>query len=367
MYETEKDRRENNNNSQWLSITNQLRWGPAVLSAISLLGTASILIAGTRQIQLKQYSQLQKERAQSIAAEIEIYAQDLQRSLSYLANVRGLSELPIETQQSLLKGLLRHNDDYEALMLLDAKGDVVASQSTEGDIPTGNFSRDLFFSKPFTAHSPFVGSVVPQQGTAALGFTMAVPTYNQAEQVDGVLLAKLKLTFLTAAISQAQVGQTGYAYVIDHRRVLAASKIEPSGDRNGVTPLIDQTFIQVLRTAGSTALLRYQGLYGQKVLGAVAPIRSANWHVVVELPLSEAYAPIYRLVLETTAALLTVVLLAATVGLIMSRRIILPLKQLMHVATQMSEGQFDARAEVQFNNELGILIEAFNYMAAQVR
>lgn len=374
MYDTEKDRCKDDSNIQWFSIANQLRWGPAALAAIGLFTTASILISAALQMQLKQYDQLQKGRAQAIAAEIDIHAQDFQRSLSYLANMRGLAELPLETQQTLLDNLLRHNDDYESLILLDSKGDVVVYSSVEGEQPTGNFSQDLSFSVPFTTQVLSVSPVVPVQGTNALNMTMAAPTYDREAQVNGVLLARLKLTFLSAAISQTQVGQTGYAYVIDPRHVLAISQPASLGDNTGtesdntsIDIERDRTFIQTLRSADSTVLLHHRGLHGQKVIGAVAPIRSVDWHVVVELPLSEAYGPIYLLILEALTASVIVILLAAIVGLAISRRIILPLRQLTHVATQMSEGQFDARAEAQFNNELGILIEAFNYMAAQVR
>lgn len=60
------------------------------------------------------------------------------------------------------------------------------------------------------------------------------------------------------------------------------------------------------------------------------------------------------------------VLLATTVGWLVSRRLTRPLVQLADVAQQMAQGELAARATVQRNDEIGELGQSFNEMAEQL-
>jgi signal transduction histidine kinase len=65
-------------------------------------------------------------------------------------------------------------------------------------------------------------------------------------------------------------------------------------------------------------------------------------------------------------ASIVAILIAAGIGLLISRRISAPLVALTHITTRMSEGDLSARASVGERDEVGTLARAFNEMAARV-
>ncbi|CAM5780088.1 sensor histidine kinase [Brevibacillus borstelensis] len=78
------------------------------------------------------------------------------------------------------------------------------------------------------------------------------------------------------------------------------------------------------------------------------------------------YAAVYRIAMYGAGVGVIVVLFAFTLSLIIAKRIVGPIQELTRAATQMATGNFSARAKKQFNDEVGTLAEAFNYMAAEI-
>ncbi|MDF2680632.1 MAG: sensor histidine kinase, partial [Brevibacillus sp.] len=61
-----------------------------------------------------------------------------------------------------------------------------------------------------------------------------------------------------------------------------------------------------------------------------------------------------------------VVFFAFALSLIIAKRIVDPIEDLTNAATQMATGNFSARAVKRYDDEVGTLAEAFNYMAAEI-
>jgi two-component system, NtrC family, sensor kinase len=67
-------------------------------------------------------------------------------------------------------------------------------------------------------------------------------------------------------------------------------------------------------------------------------LECAGWLVFVELPLDEAYAPIYRSFLRSGAILLAALVLAAFAGLYLARRMVIPIRALRDGAVRIGRG-----------------------------
>ena len=358
---------------QWhkiFSIANQLRYGLALLVLSSLSITGSFLIYSSFQTQWQEANLLQKERSQLAAEKINSYIDDFQRKLGYLARVRGLTELPQTTQYKLIEGLTRHNSAYEMVAVIDRQGNAIAVVSPYNDqvIKLGNVRNSPFFTKAFQRQEDYVGDISKDEISRQLVATLAVPIRNEKDQVDGVLMAKINLKFLEFVVSQTEVGQTGYTYVIDDRNRLIAKK----GALESFEPqdISELSFIKNLtdnKTTNNTANLRiYQGLKGIEVLGAIATIKSGNWAVIVELPTDEAYGPVKYLIFTMGGALLIATVSATAIGFFFSRNIISPLENLTDAAAKMSAGNLNTQVKIKSKNELGILANTFNKMTAQL-
>jgi signal transduction histidine kinase len=367
---------------QWhkiFSIANQLRYGLALLVVSSLSITGSFLIYSSFQTQWQEANLLQKVRSQLAAEKINSYIDDFQRKLGYLARVRGLTELRQTTQYKLIEGLTRHNSAYEMVAVINRQGNVVALVSPYHDqaIKLGNVSNSPFFTKAFQRQEDYVGDISIDPISRQLVATLAVPIRNEKDQVDGVLMAKINLKFLEFVVSQTEVGQTGYTYVIDDRNFLIAKKgstiaFGSSAAIASFQPedISELSFIKNLtdnKTTNNTANLRvYQGLKGSEVLGAIATIKNGNWAVIVELPTDEAYGPVKSLIFTMGGVLFIATISATAIGFLFSRNIISPLEHLTHAAAQMSGGNLNTQVKISSKNELGILANTFNKMTAQL-
>src|SRR6185503_877270 len=90
----------------------------------------------------------------------------------------------------------------------------------------------------------------------------------------------------------------------------------------------DRPFIQNLLSGSTENLTTYVGLNGVEVLGAIAPIPSVSWNVVVELPTAEAYAPVRNMLMVMGVALMIAKLLAIGLGILIGRQVVTPLRRL---------------------------------------
>ncbi|MEG4996136.1 PAS domain S-box protein [Microcoleus sp. B4-D4] len=351
---------------RFFSIANQLRYGLIFLVLLSLLPTGGWLIYLSFQAQIQQSRSLQQERSQTAAGQIDNYLDDLKRKLSYLARVKGLTNFQPQAQQSLLEGLTRHNNAYEAVAILNGKGQVVASVSPYEPLKLENPANSPLFIRAFKQQEDYVSPVEINPQTHQPTTILAVPIRNERDEVDGVLLAEINLHFLWFVVSQTEVGKTGYVYVVDERNFLIAQK-GSKPETFKLQNIAQRPFFQFLKASEDTKRLNvYQGLKQVEVLGASALVRSVNWNVVVELPTAEAYAPVYQMLSVMGGSLAVVTLVAVGIGYLFIRQIVVPLQRLTTAATKLSAGQLETRVNIDSQNELGKLAIAFNNMATQL-
>jgi GAF domain-containing protein/HAMP domain-containing protein len=82
---------------------------------------------------------------------------------------------------------------------------------------------------------------------------------------------------------------------------------------------------------------------------------------------SEAFGATYRTLAINVGMALTSVLLAVVASLFIARNIATPLANLAETATQIAAGGLERAAEVEREDEIGTLAQAFNSMTAQLR
>jgi len=104
------------------------------------------------------------------------------------------------------------------------------------------------------------------------------------------------------------------------------------------------------------------------VLSSYAPlqIEGLNWAILSEIDLAEAYAPIYgferQLLISATLLMLLVTLLAMAMASVFVK----PINQLIASARKVADGQLDAIALLETEDEFGELAQSFNLMVASL-
>ena len=353
------------------SIATQLRYGLVSIVVSSLLLTGGTLSYLSFRTQLQASRLLQIERSRAVASEINAYLSRLQHPLLYLSEVRGLMDHSAADKRRLLEGITRYSHVYEVVGILDRNGQVVAARSPDdAELPDDQKwvedpAHSALFLQTFRQQRQYISPVKLNSATNLPVVDFAVPLRNQKNEVDGVLFARLSLRFLWPVVAKTQVGKTGYGYIIDEHNFL----ITPRGDSSNAFRLqaLPEPLSQQLLSLRRRSLGIYVGLNGTEVLGAAASIPRLNWQVVVELPMAEAYAPIYRMLMVMGGVLGTVTVAVVGLGFVFSRQVVVPLQQLTKAAAQISNGHLETKVTVGTANELGVLATTFNQMTQQLQ
>jgi len=354
---------------RFFSLSNQLRYSLILVGLFSVVITGAILGYLSYQSELHKNQELQEKRSELAASRINNYLDDIHRQLGYLARVRGLTNLDDKTKNTLLEGLIRHNDAYRSVGIINRQGKVInlVFLDPSSTINSGqNMANSQMFNRSFERQEEYVSSVYIDPKDRSPKTILSVPIRNEEDRVDGVLMAEIDLRFLGFVVSNTSVGQTGYTYILDNRNAIVA-QTGMTQDNFELQQVSEPDLLQYLWPRNNTQLNIYSGLYNRKVLGATTIIPSVQWKLVVELPVKEAYAPIARMLWITGVTLFIITLISMAIGFYRAHRILSPLKDLTEAALQIREGNFDTQVKITESNELGVLATAFNQMTAQVR
>jgi signal transduction histidine kinase/HAMP domain-containing protein len=122
-------------------------------------------------------------------------------------------------------------------------------------------------------------------------------------------------------------------------------------------------FLQDVSNNGSIE----QGIYNTPVLASYLPLKTPDWAVVVEVPVSEAYQPIWANLTLSIGVTAFVAFIAVLGGLYVARRLATPVLKLQDVVLRISAGELNLEAPVQGSAELHSLANAVNSMTQQLR
>ena len=178
----------------------------------------------------------------------------------------------------------------------------------------------------------------------------------------GVIRGVTPLADLTAPARQAKVGQLGFIMVLNvHGKVLAY----PDENRLLTTASGDDDASQNILAA---AVQRNTGFGRASILGvdgyiAYAPIPGTDWSLLATLPYDEFMETpnsLRNTIIGVTLATLIALMVTA---LLLSRVLMIPLRNLLVVTEAITRGDFSKRANVESRDEFRILANAFNKMS----
>ncbi len=118
--------------------------------------------------------------------------------------------------------------------------------------------------------------------------------------------------------------------------------------------------------AGGRGSALYTDYQGQAVVGAYTWDAALGLGIIVEQPQREAFAPAENLAALLIANTLVVALITTLFAAVIVRRITRPIIRLTTRAVQIADGDFWQTVPVDRRDEIGILAQAFNVMAAEL-
>jgi signal transduction histidine kinase/CheY-like chemotaxis protein len=309
---------------------------------------------------------IQHEQAEAAAGKIGEFIRDIQAQIGWTTQLPW-SDYPLANQQIDALRLLRLVPAITELARLDPSGreQLRVSRLTASLIGSNiDRSQDPKFVEA-TAHKAYYGPVYFRRETDPyMSLAVAGPDPD-----SGVSVAEVDLRFILDVVSQIKVGERGQAYVVDaDGRLIAHPDLDLVLQNTDLSQLAQ---VQAARTRGSGLAPPEAHLAknptGRLVLTADAAIAPLGWLVFVELPIDEAYAPLYASLSLSVALLLGGLGCAVLLSLLLARRMVRPIQALQTGAARIGAGALDHRIQIATGDELEALGDQFNSMAARLQ
>jgi signal transduction histidine kinase/CheY-like chemotaxis protein len=333
---------------------------------VVLLSNALFEISFAHQDHKASLIRIQREQAEIAAGKIGQFVTEIERQIGWTTQLPWRTSA---TDQRRLDGLrlLRQVPAITELAQLDSSGrerlhvsrlamDVVGSQA--------DFSNDPKFTEA-VARKVYYGPVYFRQESEPYMTLASAGTYRDA----GVSVAEVNLKLIWDVVSQIKVGERGQAYVIDAQGRLIAHPDISMVLRNTDMRRLSQVEIALAASAGALVepLQVAKDIRGRDVLTAYAPVNPLGWLVFVELPIEEAYAPLYQSLARSGALVLAGLALAFMSALFLARRIVVPIHAMQSGAARIGSGDLTQRISIKTGDELETLADQFNSMAARLQ
>jgi signal transduction histidine kinase len=331
---------------------------------LALLANGAMEVWSTARDHRAALVRIQREQADAAAATIGQFVREIESQLGWMTMLPWSSETLEQRRFDGLR-LLRQVPAITELALIDGSGreQLRVSRLSMDVIGSGaDVSAEPWFSEAM-ARKSYYGPVYFRRESEPY-MTLALAG-NRRDA--GVSAAEVNLKFIWDVVSRIRVGEQGKAWVIDREGRLIAHPDISLVLRQ--TDLSDLPQVRAARAESGTApgdIREAVDLEGRRVLTAHAPVTPLGWLVFVELPVAEAYAPLYRAVWRTGLILLATLGLALAAGMVMARRLVEPIRALGEGAARIGSGDLDQRIAIRTGDELEALADQFNNMAARL-
>jgi signal transduction histidine kinase len=332
---------------------------------VALLTNGLFEIWFSYQENKQSLTRIQREQAEAAAAKIGQFIKDIEGQIGWTTQLPWTASALEQRRFDALR-LLRQVPAITELAQLDASGkeQLRVSRLAMDAVGVGtDFSKDPKFTEA-VAKKIYYGPVYFRRESEPY-MTLAMAG---ARRDAGVSVAEVNLKFIWDVVSQIKVGKKGQAFVIDSRGRLIAHPDISLVLRN--TDLSRLDYVSAARAADGAPVQQgveiVKDVQGREVLTAHAPILPLRWLMFVELPIEEAYAPLYEAIKRSSYLLLGGLTLAFLAGLFLARKMIIPIQQLRLGAAQIGAGNLEQRISIKTGDELELLADQFNDMAGRL-
>src|SRR6516225_3897562 len=324
-------------------------------------------VAFSYQEQKDSLIRIQREQAEAAAAKISQFIREIESQVGWTTQLPWSAGTLDQRRFDGLR-LLRQVPAITELAQLDSTGkeqlrvsrlamDQIRSPGDNGNV--GDYSHDPKFTEA-AAHRVYYGPVYFRRESEPYMTLSLAGTGRDA----GVSVAEVNLKLIWDVVTQIKVGEHGQAYVID-----AEGRLIAHPDISLVLRNTDMTRLPQVAAAraGADPVQAGKDVRDRDVLTAYARIAPLGWLMFVELPVEEAYAPLWAAIERSGLLLMAGLALAFFSGLFLARRMVVPIQRIRDGAAHIGGGDLTQRITIKTGDELEALADQFNSMAAQLQ
>lgn len=340
------------------------------LSAVALLISSFLQLFLNFQIQRDTIASQQQLIAQSASSQVSSFIQEGFGALEAAVSLVNPVVASPAIQRQILDSLLGTQPAFREIMLLDKQNQQLAYTSRFFQMPSGQFVAQL--TDDMLAQSRqgqrYIGPIYIESITNEPLVILAVPVLDALRDFQGILVAEVNLKFMWDLVDRLQVGETGWAYVVDRQGTLIAFR---ETDRvlkgENVRDIVKVAqFISSTESIDTLTSQLYAGIRGTEVVGTFIALGMPDWAVIVEVPRLEAYREAIRSGWVAVGTTVIMAVLAGLIGAYIARRMAVPLSNLTTTATRIAAGETELQAAIAGPGEVSRLAMAFNSMTQQL-
>ena len=200
--------------------------------------------------------------------------------------------------------------------------------------------------------------------------TVTMPIVGGEKRVMGVIAGRARAEILNELLHERTgLGESGKTYIVDANRLLMAHSL-PIAES-----MVPEVPLQRMAVEGVAAALEsktngsaiYEDYRSKQVIGVFRWLPEIRAMLFVEQDQSEAFGAIFTTLGISLVVALSALVLAVGLSLTLMRGIANPLENLAETATRIAAGDLDRYANVERDDEIGLLAQAFNSMTTQLR
>lgn len=346
-----------------------------------------------REIETLQVNNLQND-VQELAQVLDAVVQSEQSRIANLALSRAVQEF-VGVHASRRSALftptladfthfLDSNPAYRAVLLLDTRGEVLIS--TEGSYVGQNFAQSDFFQQARRGQVYMSDPGIAALDRQAVIWLSAPISIDENARPAGVVAATLSPTVLWRPVERLQIGQYGYATLLDQYGIRLAHGRDRRYVFRSLVPLPPDVWDRLraskrfgplagIEDTGSHALWEYlqrdplppllvTALDDQigRVYYSAARMHERDWMVLAMLPEAEVLAPANRATSHGVVAAVLLTLLLGITVVWLAQRVMQPVPQLVQAATKIAQGDLSTPVTVHGSGEIGALADNFEVM-----
>ena len=353
----------------------QWRLGLALKLGLAFVGLVSLVLAidGALEMWLgyraaeRTAIDIQLEKARDAAFRIEEFVTEIEHQIGW-TTLPQWDALPLEQRRYDFIRLLREVPAITSVAEIDSVGQEQLKLSrTAPDLVAGGAD--------YSADPGFVAAEAKGVWFSPVEFRNQSEPYMRiavahAGRHAGVTLVEVNLKFIWDLVTSMQVGQGGYAYVVDRRGRLIA-------DPDLSLVLRDTDWSHRPQVAAALA-----SLHGGPERRRLAHRRTAGRRQSADIlrtgaaarvdrlcraAAREALAPVYAALYLMAGLLVLGLLIAVGLGALLARRMVVPIRRLQDGADRLGSGERGGPIEIHTGDEIEILAERFNQMAAKIQ
>ncbi|KKS19346.1 MAG: Two-component hybrid sensor and regulator [Parcubacteria group bacterium GW2011_GWC1_41_7] len=317
-----------------------------VLTVTPVIILGSVVIYSVYFVHRQDVLLIEENLLNQKSTEILRFFEGLFTQLDVHVSYSSVSQVPLSIQQSIAQNALSANADFVEVGFLCAVDrectlgtQTYSARSSDysGEYAIFDRSKEFFSASQgkryvsdvrFARRAPFV--------------SIAEPVFNARQQVIGVVFGTVRLSQIENIVKTSVLGKSGYIYLFDKNKKLLAHSldIEPglgAPDENESTLHVEKTTPQL------------------------------GWTIVAEWPFSEVGAIIWDIGKQILFLLLISLFIVFVVSLIVSDKMVRPIRTLLHGSKEIGQGNFNFRVQIKTGDELEDLGNQFNSMALSVQ